>query len=78
MTKPFPRLKEICLALAGVKIEKKHGRPCFTANGKIKRKKAGMRHFMRRRSVRAKRNLRNRGYVDKAQADFIRGLLPNG
>jgi len=31
----------------------------FTANGKIKRKKAGMRHFMRRRSVRAKRNLRN-------------------
>ncbi len=50
----------------------------FTASGKIKRKKAGMRHFMRRRSVRAKRNLRNRGYVDKAQADFIRGLLPNG
>jgi len=50
----------------------------FTATGKIKRKKAGMRHFMRRRSVRAKRNLRNRGYVDKANANFVKGLLPNG
>jgi large subunit ribosomal protein L35 len=50
----------------------------FTASGRIKRKKAGMRHFMRRRSVRAKRNLRNRGYVDKANANFIKGLLPNG
>jgi hypothetical protein len=34
MTKPFPRLKKMCLALDGVKTEKKHGRPCFTANGK--------------------------------------------
>ena len=50
----------------------------FTATGKIKRKKAGLRHFMRRRSVRAKRNLRTRGYVDKANANFIKGLLPNG
>ena len=50
----------------------------FTSTGKIKRKKAGMRHFMRRRSVRAKRNLRTRGYVDKANANFIKGLLPNG
>ena len=33
----------------------------FTASGKIKRKKAGMRHFMRRKSASAKRKLRNRG-----------------
>ncbi|HUJ76488.1 MAG TPA: 50S ribosomal protein L35 [bacterium] len=50
----------------------------LTATGKIKRKKAGMRHFMRRRSVRAKRNLRNRGYVDKSNMKFVMGLLPNG
>jgi len=48
----------------------------FTANGKIKRKKAGMRHFMRRRSVRAKRNLRNTGYLTKADEKLFRVLLP--
>lgn len=50
----------------------------FTANGKIKRKKAGMRHFMRRRSVRAKRNLRKRGYLDKSDFPLIKTLLPYG
>ena len=50
----------------------------FTANGKIKRKKAGMRHFMRRRSVRAKRNLRNRGYLSKSDHSLIKTLLPYG
>lgn len=50
----------------------------FTASGKIKRKKAGLRHFMRRRSVRAKRNLRNRAYISEADAPGIRLLLPNG
>lgn len=50
----------------------------FTANGKLKRKKAGMRHFMRRRSTRAKRNLRNRGYISKVDAPLIKPLLPYG
>ena len=50
----------------------------FTGNGKIKRKKAGLRHFMRRKSVRAKRNLGNRGYVSEADAPKIRKLLPYG
>lgn len=50
----------------------------FTASGKIKRKKAGLRHFMRRRSVQAKRDLRNRAYVDKTNEKQIRALLPNG
>jgi len=50
----------------------------FTANGKIKRKKAGLRHFMRRRSVQAKRNLRNRGYISKVDSPLIKPLLPNG
>ena len=50
----------------------------FTASGKIKRKKAGLRHFMRRRSVQTKRDLRNRAYVDKTNEKQIRALLPNG
>lgn len=50
----------------------------FTANGKIKRKKAGLRHFMRRKSVRAKRNLRNRAYLSKSDHQLIKTLLPYG
>ncbi len=50
----------------------------FTASGKIKRKKAGLRHFMRRRSVQTKRDMRNRAYVDKTNEKQIRALLPNG
>ena len=50
----------------------------ITANGKIKRKKAGMRHFMRRKSVSAKRNLRNRGYISKSDEQLIKSLLPYG
>jgi len=50
----------------------------FTANGKIKRKKAGLRHFMRRKDQRAKRNLRNRAYMAKVDEPEIRKLLPYG
>ena len=50
----------------------------LTASGKIKRKKAGMRHFMRRKGVKAKRNLRNRGYITKADEKLIKSLLPYG
>jgi large subunit ribosomal protein L35 len=50
----------------------------LTASGKIKRKKAGMRHFMRRKSVQARRNLRNRGYISKADEKLIKVLLPYG
>ena len=50
----------------------------FTATGKIKRKKAGMRHFMRRKNVQTKRNLRNRGYLSKVDTALIKPLLPYG
>ena len=50
----------------------------LTASGKIKRKKAGMRHFMRRKGVQAKRNLRNRGYISKSDEKLIKSLLPYG
>ncbi len=48
----------------------------FTANGKIKRKKAGMRHFMRRKKSSTKRNLRNRGYLSDADVPRVKVLLP--
>ena len=50
----------------------------FTATGRLKRKKAGLRHFMRRRSTRAKRNLRARGYVDSANTGLVKKMLPYG
>lgn len=50
----------------------------FTGSGRIKRKKAGMRHFMRRKNQRTKRTLRNRAYISKADSPRIRVLLPNG
>jgi ribosomal protein L35 len=37
-----------------------------------------LRHFMRRKSVRAKRNLRNRGYISKSDHQLITKLLPYG
>ena len=50
----------------------------LTASGKLKRKKAGMRHFMRRKGVAAKRNLRNRGYISKSDEKLVKSLLPYG
>ena len=50
----------------------------LTAKGRIKRKKAGLRHFMRRKSVRAKRNLRKTGYISKPDEKLIRVLIPYG
>ena len=50
----------------------------YTAGGKLKRKKAGLRHFMRRKSTRAKRNLRNRAYMSEVDVPEIRVMLPYG
>jgi large subunit ribosomal protein L35 len=50
----------------------------LTASGRVKRKRAGMRHFMRRKSVRAKRNLRNRAYLAKSDTKLVKSLLPYG
>lgn len=50
----------------------------FTASGKVKKKKAGLRHFMRRKKTKTKRNLRNRAYVDKTDVSKVKVLLPYG
>ncbi len=50
----------------------------FTGTGKIRRKKAGLRHFMRRKNSSSKRNLRNRAYVAKSNEKAIKQLMPYG
>jgi len=50
----------------------------FTASGRLKRKKAGMRHFMRRKKASTKRGLRNAGFVAKVDEKRIKVLLPYG
>lgn len=48
------------------------------SNGKVKRKKAYLKHNLRRRSNDAKRNLRQKGLVDESDIKSIYRLLPNG
>ena len=50
----------------------------FTGSGKLKRKKAGLRHFMRRKKANTKRNLRKAGLVAKVDVPRIKVLLPYG
>lgn len=51
----------------------------LTKKGKIKRKRAGLRHLLTlSKSRSAKRNLKKRGYVKPADAPNIRKLLPYG
>ena len=46
-----------------------------TANGKIKRKKAFLRHILTKKGSKRKRALRKPDYVHKADADRIQRLL---
>lgn len=48
------------------------------ASGKIKRKKAYMRHGMRKRTAATKRGLRQMGHVSERDAVIVMALLPNG
>lgn len=47
----------------------------LTANGKVKKKNAGLRHFMRRKSAAKKRVLRSAGYLAAADAAVIKRML---
>ncbi len=49
----------------------------ITGNGKYKRKRAFLRHGMRKRSADTKRVLRKKTYVDRVDAKLIDKLLPN-
>ena len=48
----------------------------LTANGRVKRKKAYLRHNLTSKSAKAKRNLRRGGYVSKTQEHQIKAMLP--
>jgi len=50
----------------------------LTANGRVKRKKAYLRHNLTSKSTGAKRNLRRGGYVSKTQEHQIKAMLPYG
>ena len=49
----------------------------FTGSGKIKRKKANMRHIMTKMSPGKKRGLRSSGLIAKADEKSVKQMLPN-
>lgn len=49
----------------------------FTGTGKIKRGKAFKRHILNKKTTKTKRNLRQTGYVSKADVANVRVLIAN-
>jgi large subunit ribosomal protein L35 len=47
-----------------------------TASGKVKHKKAFLRHILTKKSSKGKRKLRQSGMIDKADLKSIKGMLP--
>lgn len=67
--------------MAGYKIKTKSSakkRFKFTANGKIKRKKAKLRHILTKHSPSSKRRLRKSGLIAPADVASIKRMMPNG
>jgi large subunit ribosomal protein L35 len=50
----------------------------YSASGKIKRQKAGKRHFLSKKSVSRKRRLSRKGLVDATDESRIKKLIPYG
>jgi len=50
----------------------------ITATGKIKMKRAGMRHILTSKATGTKRVLRKASLVDPADVKAVRRMLPNG
>lgn len=50
----------------------------ITGSGKLKRARAGRRHLLLSNSARTSRGMRNAVYVEKANYDQIKKLLPYG
>jgi large subunit ribosomal protein L35 len=48
----------------------------LTASGRVKRKKAYLRHCLTHKTSAAKRRLRRGGYVSKTQEHQIKAMLP--
>ena len=50
----------------------------LTANGRVKRKKAYLRHCLTHKTSSAKRRLRRGGYISKTQEHQIKAMIPYG
>lgn len=50
----------------------------FTATGKVKYKKQGLRHILIKKGSKRKRNLRATGILSDAEVERVRTLLPYG
>lgn len=67
--------------MAGYKLKTKRSaakRFKFTATGKIKRKKAYLRHILTKKSPGTKRNLRASGLIADADVASIKRMMPYG
>jgi large subunit ribosomal protein L35 len=65
--------------MAGYKLKSKSSakkRFKMTANGKIKRKKANLRHLLTKHSQNKKRKLRASGLIAAADVPAVRRMLP--
>ncbi len=50
----------------------------FTATGKVKYKKQGLRHILTKKSTKRKRKLRHTGILSPAETAKVKKLLPYG
>lgn len=50
----------------------------LTATGKVKRRKAGLRHILTSKDRRQKRGLAKAGYVAAVDADAVKKMMPYG
>ncbi len=50
----------------------------LTASGRVKRRKAGLRHILTSKDRRTKRGLGKTAYVAKVDSDAIKKMLPYG
>ena len=67
--------------MAGYKLKTKSSakrRFKITANGKVKRKKANLRHILTKHNANSKRKLRKSGLVSAADTPNIKRMLPYG
>ncbi len=50
----------------------------LTASGKVKRRKAGLRHILTSKDRRTKRGLAKTAYVAKVDSDAVKKMIPYG
>lgn len=67
--------------MAGYKLKSKRGavkRFKMTASGKIKRKKANLRHILTKKDSKSKRKMRTSGLVAAVDVPAVKRMMPYG